>query len=160
MTERKLQQFGTPDELFNHPATVFVAGFIGSPPMNLVPAKIVQVDGAKRLQMGAASFTPQTARVRALMSKAFNDRVVVGLRQSAITITDSGTPNSISTEVYTVEPTGDVTFVQARVGEVMCTLGAPNNAYRAGPGEPITVALDEDRLYLFDRESGRAITDS
>ena len=109
--------------------------------------------------MGLASFTPKSDRVRKLMAGVVGDTVVIGLRQSAITMTVAGAPNSIATEVYTVEPTGDVTFVQARIGNTMCTIGAPNNLYRAHPGEPIALAIDEDRLYLFDADTGRSITD-
>jgi len=52
------------------------------------------------------------------------------------------------------------TFIQALPGATMCTIGARNSAYRARPGTPIAISIDESRLYLFDDGSGRAIAEA
>lgn len=157
MDKGKVQQFGTPDELFNRPNNVFVAGFIGNPPMNLIPAQIVSEGGDKKLRMGQVTFAPQSARVHDLINKAAGDKVVVGIRNTAIHMVAADTPHTVNTQVYTVEPTGDVTYVQANIGDKMCTISSPDVAYRGRLGDPLSLKLDENRLYLFDELTGKAI---
>ena len=157
MDKGKVQQFGSPDELFNRPNNVFVAGFIGNPPMNLIPAQLVSEGGSKKLRMGQITYSPQTGHVHDLMNKAAGEKVIVGLRNTAIQMVAPGTAGSILTEVYTVEPTGDVTYVQTNIGDKMCTISSPDVAYRGRLGDPLTLRIDETRLYLFDDLSGKAI---
>jgi multiple sugar transport system ATP-binding protein len=157
MDKGKVQQFGSPDELFNQPANVFVAGFIGNPPMNLIKGQIVNEQGNKKIQLGTTTLSIRTSRVETLLNKAPGDKVVVGLRHPSIHMMPLGTPDTISSKVYTIEPTGDVTYVQALIGDTMCTINATDSGYRANFDEPLALKLDENKLYLFDELSGKAI---
>lgn len=157
MDHGKVQQYGTPDEVYNRPNNLFVAGFIGSPPMNLIPAKRIGSPGAYALQMGSVLLTPNTPRVQALLAKAPGQDVVVGIRHGAISIVPAGTPGSIATQVYTVEPTGDITFVQVYIGDKLCTLSTSEHGFRIRAGEALSVQLNEDRLYLFEAHGDGAV---
>ncbi len=154
MDKGKVMQFGSPDDVFNHPANLFVAGFIGSPPMNLVPATIN--DG--KLALGGNTITPSTSRLQNLVAAAPAKEVVLGFRHSTLRMVPTGTPNTLTCSIYTVEPTGDTTFVQTRLGDTLCTLSNSDPGYRGNFNDPLHLLPDEDRLYLFDTASGLAIT--
>jgi multiple sugar transport system ATP-binding protein len=154
MDRGKVQQYGTPNEVYNKPTNLFVAGFIGSPPMNLIPATRVGSPGAYSLQMNAVSYAPKSPRVQSMLSKASSADVVIGIRHGAISIVPAGTPGSIATHVYTVEPTGDITYVQATIGDKLCTLSTNEHGFHINAGEALSLQLNEDRLYVFDAKSG------
>jgi multiple sugar transport system ATP-binding protein len=159
MDRGKVQQYGTPYEVYNKPANLFVAGFIGSPPMNLVPARLLGAPGSYQLQLDETTLTPRTERVQRLLRKTSSPELMLGIRHGAISMAPSGAPNSVATQVYTVEPTGDVTYVQAKIGGKLCTLSTNDIGFRASIGEPLHLVLNEDRLYFFEAVSGAALND-
>jgi multiple sugar transport system ATP-binding protein len=157
MDKGKVQQFGTPDELFNRPTNTFVAGFIGSPPMNLIPATLKRENGQLHLQMDGVQFTPRSERVQAVLSKAQSDQLVMGVRHTAFQLGATNAADSLATQIYTVEPTGDVTFVQAHIGSQLVTASTGDPHFRGRIGAPISLTVDESRLYLFDAQSTLAM---
>ena len=157
MDKGKVQQFGSPDELFNRPANTFVGGFIGSPPMNLIPATLVRQDGMLSLQLADKKFTPQSERVRTLLSKTTHEKLVLGVRHTAFQIGAPTQVNGLATRIYTVEPTGDITFVQAHIGEQLITVSSTDPHFSGNSGDAIALTIDESRLYLFDAQSTLAL---
>jgi multiple sugar transport system ATP-binding protein len=157
MDKGKLQQLGTPDEVFNKPANTFVAGFIGSPPMNLIPATLRRENGLPRLQMENVTFTPRSERAQAILNKAPHEQLIVGVRHTAFRIGAAAQSDGIPTQIYTVEPTGDTTFVQARIGSQLVTVSTTEPNFRASSGDAISLTIDENRLYLFDAQSTVAL---
>ena len=171
-----LQQYDTPRSLYDHPANVFVATFIGSPAMNLYEAGLeaagTLVLGSQRLELPA----PAAARVAAFQGR----KVLVGIRPEDLTVSASG--SALVADVRFVEVLGseqhvyfsiDATPAGAAAGAVVADesaeagilLGsAPNGAARLDPrvavqpGGRITFALDPARLYFFDPDTGQAIT--
>ncbi len=146
-----LQQCGTPLEVYEQPANVFVAGFIGTPPMNLLPAT-VGPDGA-RLE-GHGFELPMPERLRPLVAGA-EQRVVVGLRPELVFVdADSiaGDHGSVPVQVEVVEPLGHENIVHGRVGDqfVTATLD-PHQSPKVGEATEFLVALDG--LHLFDADT-------
>jgi multiple sugar transport system ATP-binding protein len=146
-----LQQYATPDEIYNHPVNTFVAGFIGSPAMNLLRGTVTTHDGQAAIA-GEGGWVlplePEPAR-RALASSG---QVIVGVRHGHMRM--SLTPQSgwMEGRVYTVEPTGDLTYVHLKLGDQL--LVASNHAdFRAAPDAPIWIMFDQDHLHLFDTET-------
>jgi multiple sugar transport system ATP-binding protein len=173
-----LQQYDTPRSLYDRPANVFVATFIGSPAMNLYEAGLeapgILVLGSQRLELPAAA----AARVAAFQGR----KVLAGIRPEDLAVSGSG--SALVADVRFVEVLGseqhvyfsiDATPAGAAVGaaavgadesaEAGILLGsAPNGAARVDPrvavqpGGRITFALDPARLYFFDPDTGQAIT--
>ncbi len=140
-----VQQIGTPDEIYRDPANTFVAGFIGSPPMNLIQGEVS--DGV---------FTAPGIRVPGLPI-AGNRAVTLGVRpEDCHVVAGEGHLNAT---VFGVEPTGDVTFLTLRAGEKYIEVKA-NRDYRADLDASQAVNFDERCLYLFDGESGQRIRTS
>jgi multiple sugar transport system ATP-binding protein len=143
MNKGKIQQLGTPDEVYNNPNHIFVAGFIGSPPMNLIKG---------RIEGGA--FVGPGIRVEKIGRKADGD-VVLGIRPEDIEITEPKGAHLAST-IYALEPTGDMTLVMAMAGEqLVVAKGA--RTFRQEIGTPVAFTFDLARIYLFDAASGERL---
>jgi multiple sugar transport system ATP-binding protein len=134
MRDGKIQQVGTPREVYEHPANSFVAQFIGTPPMNLVPATV---------ENGMAFSIPV---------KAENGRkVILGIRPEHL---NHG--GSIKAVVDVVEPIGHESIVYATAGDQKLTMiFDPHDTPKTG--ETISLSVDPQRVHLFDAETGNAI---
>jgi multiple sugar transport system ATP-binding protein len=143
MNKGKIQQLGTPDEVYNNPANVFVAGFIGSPPMNLIKGDLEN-----------GTFSGASTRVEGL-GKGSRKGVILGVRPEDITVAEAGQGNLNST-LYSLEPTGDQTLVAAFAGEQM-VVAKCSRSFRQELDTPISLGFDTARCYLFDAESGERI---
>jgi multiple sugar transport system ATP-binding protein len=158
MNHGVLQQYASPQEVFHKPANTFVAGFMGSPPMNLLPAEIVQEGGQYQLTGDGFAIRPSSPRLQAILQGAPNKKVVMGVRHTGLPLIPHADHGSIPAHIYTVEPTGDVSYVYVMVGNQMVISSTPNAAYRAKSGEMVSLKLDEDHLHLFDSASTNALT--
>jgi multiple sugar transport system ATP-binding protein len=152
-----IEQLGTPDEVYNHPASLFVAGFVGSPAMNFLPAEYQ--DGATpQLQIADGAFTlPVDSRWAAsIREQATGNRFTFGVRSEDIALFTSEGPGRIPSEVYVMEPLGDVNLFDLRIGEhIVKSKTLPN--FRLGIGEKVWLELASDKLHLFDASTERAV---
>jgi multiple sugar transport system ATP-binding protein len=140
MRAGKLQQVGTPLEVYEHPANVFVAQFIGTPPMNLLQATVA--DSTLRASSFALPLPFPLEEGR---------RVVVGIRPEHLT---GG--SAIRATVDMVEPIGHETIVYASAGaEKLVAIFDPHEAPRVG--EAISFGVNDAKLHLFDATSETAL---
>jgi multiple sugar transport system ATP-binding protein len=163
MNHGEVQQFAAPDTVYNRPANLFVARFLGTPPMNTVPARLARRDGGLEAIIGAGR--PDAIRLPLLPQSdtvgGFVDRdVVLGLRPECIGEAGrvfAGTPASrIEARVEVIEPTGAETVVLlALAGARMRARVAPD--VRLKVSEVATFAVDTRRICLFDPETERLI---
>jgi len=147
-----LKQVGTPMELYDRPANVFVASFIGTPPMNFVAATVA--DGGTAL--AASKFTiPVPASLRGVTGKHAGSKVVVGIRPENVLEAGSetrGETAQLPAEVEIVEPLGNEVIVHARVGEALFV--AKLDPHRAPKlGDKVKLVIELDALHLFDAET-------
>ncbi|RDJ26691.1 sn-glycerol-3-phosphate ABC transporter ATP-binding protein UgpC [Bosea caraganae] len=161
-----IEQLGTPAELYRYPATTFVASFIGSPAMNLIPARLAQaIVGLKAiLPDGSQSALPVLARpgVKAEQAKAGTD-VLVGLRPEDLELVAADAPDIWMTGwVDVVEPLGAEALVLVKTGPeqaqatIPLTVRSPNDCgFR--PGERVGLRIDASKCALFDAGDGQAI---
>jgi multiple sugar transport system ATP-binding protein len=138
----RIEQAGAPLELYNNPANLFVAGFIGSPEMNLFDAQYeggaeVRVKGGQAMPLGQAlDITPGT-------------EIVYGVRPQHIGLGSTGVPG----EVLVVEPTGDAQEVLAKIGDEDISVVVRDHKLLS-PGETIHLVIDPDKLFVFDKTTG------
>jgi multiple sugar transport system ATP-binding protein len=153
----QVHQYGTPLEVFDTPADLFVASFIGSPAMNILHGTLQQ-DGAPLVRVGSSRW-PLPQRLYAA-AKAMNagPEVAYGIRHRDLAISRSEIPESVHGIVYAVEPTGDITFVHVRVGSDQIVASVEPDVHFA-PDEDVWLAPDLDRLHFFDGVTGLAIRD-
>jgi multiple sugar transport system ATP-binding protein len=133
----RIVQVGTPEEVFSKPATVAVAGFLGNPPMNLVPARL---DGGRAHIEGSVLELPSL--------KNFGTKeVILGARPSAVRIAGEGLPATVMMS----EALGEESYADLAVGELLVRAKV-----RERPAEraQVRVQFDAQALHVFDRQTG------
>jgi multiple sugar transport system ATP-binding protein len=160
MNDGRIEQVGTPIELYNAPTTRFVAAFIGSPAMNLVPCTLTENAGALTIVLGdGLSFPVPAARTARYKAKAGGAKLLFGLRPEHMTELRAQTagnqhPFEITPDV--TEPMGMETLVFFRVqGVDVC--GRTNPGANAQPGQPLRMLADLDQMHLIDDETGKVL---
>ena len=141
MNKGIVQQVGTPKEIYDRPGNTFVAGFIGSPAMNLV-------DG----ELANGVLTGSNLRIEGLAGP--NGPVTLGFRAEDATPTENA--GEITAPVYTVELLGDATMITVRLGDALVSVKAHKD-YRVEIGQNVSVAVPSAICHLFDRTSGARI---
>ena len=157
MKDGIIQQFGTPKQIYNDPANLFVASFIGSPPMNFIPLRLQRRDG--RLLAVLDSGQARCELPLGMQDAGLEDRdVIVGIRAEQIVLAPAE-PNGlpmIRAEVQVVEPTGPDTlvFVSLNGIKVCCRL-APDDA--PAVGQSLNLQFDPAKVLLFDANTGERL---
>ncbi|MFC6489604.1 ABC transporter ATP-binding protein [Nitratireductor sp. GCM10026969] len=143
-----VEQIGQPLELYDSPANLFVAGFIGSPAMNMISGRL---DPEDRTVFVAEDGT--RLPVADPGEAAAGQKLVYGLRPEFIRLDDEGIP----AEVVVIEPTGYETHMIVRLGggDANCVF---RERVRAAPGETISLGIDARHVHLFDAETGRRLS--
>jgi multiple sugar transport system ATP-binding protein len=152
-----IEQVGTPNELYHHPRTRFVAGFIGSPAMNFVPCRLEEASGALRILLpGGHAFPVPAERTERYRRHAGSADLVFGLRPEHVTETHRNVePNQEAFEVTleVTEPMGMETLVYFQLdGAEVC--GRVNPSAGAEAGQPMTLLADLNHMHLIDGTSG------
>jgi multiple sugar transport system ATP-binding protein len=159
MHSGKIEQIGTPNDLYHHPKTRFVAAFIGSPAMNLVPAR-VETDGSGLSVRLCETLRFPIPESRAAHLRAYTGKeVVFGLRPEHITETrgrEKGSGHEFSITLDVVEPMGMDTMVFFKVdGIEVCGRVEPSAA--KGPGETMQLLANLDHMHLVDPTTNAVI---
>ena len=142
-------QYATPSEVYNTPAALFVAGFTGSPPMNLVPCSLE----AGRAILGDTSIAlPAALAQAAQQAKSLR----FGIRPENIALQAFADSTEIPAKVVLTEPLGAETLVTFSVGNAELVARCSAN-FRQPPGTPLNLHLSQSHMHLFDADSGLAI---
>ena len=141
MSQGRVQQVGTPTDIYDRPANTFVAGFIGSPAMNLIGGEIA--DGTFR----APGITVAGLRTDV------RGPVTLGFRAEDAALSDVG---QISAPVYTMELLGEATMITVRIGPDIAAVKAAKDV-RARIGETAHIAVPATACHLFDHATGQRI---
>lgn len=138
-----IEQIGAPLDLYDRPANVFVAGFIGSPSMNLF-------DGVAR--SGRIEALGTSLPIPDGLALTEGQQVTYGIRPEHLTLADTGIPCTVGV----IEPTGSETHVVVRAaGQEITGLFRERHAFK--PGQPLHLLPDPNAAHLFDRQSGLRI---
>jgi multiple sugar transport system ATP-binding protein len=152
MKDGKIQQVGTPLEIYDRPQNLFVANFIGTPPMNFIPAELREGGTV----LAASRYTlPVPEPLRSATANGDGRKIVVGVRPEHLhdpSDPATGPTARLPVEVEVVEPLGDEVIVHARAGDDLLV-------YKVEPhhppefGQKLEVVLEVDRLHLFDAKT-------
>jgi len=144
MRDGRIEQTGAPLEVYDSPRNLFVAGFIGSPAMNLINGTLKTAGGARRVETDDGVALPLPANAPG----ADGQRVIYGLRPDHMRVGDG-----VKAVVDVVEPTGADTLVFARVGkQSICGAFAERHSFK--PGQTIALEPQLANVHLFDAQSG------
>jgi multiple sugar transport system ATP-binding protein len=150
MRDGVVEQRGRPLELYDKPANLFVAGFIGSPAMNFLPATLKRSPQGMRLQMANGVTVPAPADAAGVDGQ----KVVFGTRPEHLTLGADG--EGLPVTVVVVEPTGADTQVFAKFADTELT-AVFRERHDFRPGDAIRLVPDHERTHLFDAESGKSL---
>ncbi|MBZ9556727.1 MULTISPECIES: ABC transporter ATP-binding protein [unclassified Modicisalibacter] len=167
MRDGRILQLGTPDEVYNDPADMFVAGFMGSPSMNFIHAALEGNPGDYRLRIdtqagqGALTLPWPGERETPEMARCVGETVILGLRpehfsEEDVRLGDQAEGTLFEATTTVVEPTGADTLLQVSLGETEATV-------RLGPksrlvaGERVALRIDMSRAVLFEEDSERRL---
>lgn len=160
MNRGRIEQIGSPNELYHAPKTRFVAGFIGSPAMNFLPAQLEEADGLLRVRLSEEIMLPVPQR-RAARYRPYLGRVglIFGLRPEHLTENKpngGAPPGVIDALIEVAEPLGMETLVFFRIsGLDVCGRVSPNAAAREGVRMRLYASLDN--MHLIDDGTGTVI---
>ncbi len=138
-----LQQLDTPAKIYNDPANLFVAQFIGSPPMNVVHGSL---EGSAFKTKGSSVDVSVSGKIA---------KAILGVRPEDCAVVDPAKGN-IKGEIYAVELIGDHTLVTIKTGTDMLTVKAPKD-FTGAIDKNIGISLVKDRLFVFDAGSGARV---
>jgi multiple sugar transport system ATP-binding protein len=151
----ELQQFDTPAEVYHHPRNLFVAGFMGSPPMNFLEGELASDNGAYRFEAPGIRY-PLPPALSGAAQHAPSRKITFGVRPEDIDLAANGAASSVAAQVYIQEPLGSDLFLTLDVGgQHIKARVSPDIDVRVG--ETLHVTLDDNRLHLFD-EQGESLT--
>jgi len=148
LAEGHIQQVGTPDEIYNRPANLFVADFIGSPAMNFFN---VELDGSSLSGEGFTYPVPKDI-AESVRDSTTNSKLTLGIRPEDISITDSPTDQTIQATVDVVEPVGSDNYIYAQVADQDVTLRVSSEV-KPTPGDTVSIQYDVGNIHLFDTET-------
>jgi multiple sugar transport system ATP-binding protein len=150
-----LQQIGTPLEVYDDPVNVFVAGFIGEPPMNLLKSTITSVAGGYMFTFeGSDLHVPVPERYNHVVKDGM--MVTLGVRPVDVLIAGEGEHSGTPIPVAIYEDLGDERRVSVRVGENLLNLTTTDQVYY-NQGDIISLRLNAEKTHLFDIETGNRI---
>jgi len=156
MNEGKIQQVGTPEEIYAKPANVFVASFIGTPPMNIVRCLYSEESNSLR----CPGFTYRLPKQwRELLAERRSDEILLGVRPEDVAILEPGTalePHARA-EVLVVEPLGRDIVITVALDEETTMKIVARPGTRVGVGERIGLRFEPEKIHLFDGRTGQAL---
>jgi len=158
MNHGVLQQVGTPDEVYNYPKNIFVAGFIGSPPMNFIDFTLTASSDKQVIDAGSFRIELPGDLGEVLVNKARTQELVLGVRPEHIKVFTEkpSMKNIIEAEVYVVEPLGSETILDLKIGEYLIKARIPGTISTSVGGK-VWLLFDMDKIHVFDKKSGKAI---
>lgn len=150
LRDGEVQQIADPITLYTHPRNIFIAGFIGSPPMNFISGKISRKNNHLIFQNSTVHVPLD------IMYDAFTGReVIMGIRPSDFS-TQIGTPITMTVDV--IEPMGSELYIYGRCEEVPLSARLTMDDVHPHVGENVTLKIDATKVYLFDAETEENIS--
>lgn len=152
MNQGVIEQLGSPQEIYDRPASLFVADFIGSPPMNLLPFSGRLARGDSSIRLGAAVVT-----VPALREDGTEGEFVLGVRPEHVAFDES---SSLRAQVVETEYLGTNQIVIVATAEGASLKARLPSSLAVRPGDQVGLVFRSERLSLFERTTGRALRTS
>ena len=159
MNEGVLQQVGTPSDVYQHPANLFVAQFVGSPVMNIAKARLKANGAHTRVMLGdgAAAFDfPRDLEERMAGASRPDVDFVLGVRPEAVLVSREEAAGHVPVEAHIIEPLGAYDIVDLKVGSEFLRARTASG-FVGRPGDTVWAKLDENQTHFFDSKSGDAI---
>jgi multiple sugar transport system ATP-binding protein len=155
MRSGEIVQIGTPEDVYDKSANIFVAGFIGTPPTNFLDVELAADNGDYYLKNPHFKFKLGQVRAGQILEQGSKD-LVIGVRPEDIELADSPEEATFSTDCLVTEPQGSHQIVAVELDNQIMKIVAPTQP-KVYPGQRIHLAFHEDRVHFFDKKTGLRI---
>ena len=163
MKDGVVQQIDSPQNLYEHPVNLFVAGFMGSPQMNFIDATLSEEEGAYYLTFDGGKIRVPEDKLTAKVKEKVGQEVVFGIRPENIHDEEAfigmNPESCIDVNVDITEMMGAETYLYIKIGEKTNAIARVNPRTTAKVGDTIKVGFDLTKLHIFDKETSLTITD-
>ncbi|HWA13459.1 MAG TPA: ABC transporter ATP-binding protein [Burkholderiales bacterium] len=159
MNEGVLQQVGTPTEVYQHPANLFVAQFIGSPIMNVVNGAVRPANDGTQVILGeddASLVFPRQLHPMIVERRHAEDELAIGVRPEGVLVERVQTPGYLPVEAHIIEPLGPFDIVDLKFGRQMLRARTPSG-YVGKAGDVVWARLDETQTHFFSTRTGESL---
>jgi len=154
MNKGKILQYSEPHDVYEKPANIFVAGFIGSPPMNFIKASILEKDSKIILDAGFFQYELRRDLGEIVKKGASGSEVMIGFRPEHMLLSREKQANSVfQADVYVIEPMGSRIIVDLKAGDYLLKAVTPPTAEIPPPGQKVWVGFPAERLHVFDAKT-------
>lgn len=153
-----LQQLGTPEQVYNEPENTFVAGFIGSPPINFLDFDLVEKDSGFCFELHGISI--KLSHVMSKMISSLSNRsVVIGIRPRDVVFVNDESFDGLTMrgEVSFTEMLGDDVIVDVRIGDKSIKVANTSSNHDLRIGKKVIVGFPYDKIHLFDAKTGKRV---
>jgi multiple sugar transport system ATP-binding protein len=152
MRDGRIQQIGTPLQVYGRPANKFVAGFIGAPAMNFIDVTVHSETGATSVEAAGLRLTVSAADARALAARN-GRRVIMGVRPEHLVLGDGAPGAGFDARVEVVEQLGSEILLETRAGSHHVTVARVAAEAPITPGDQVRLSAQLGRLHFFDPET-------
>jgi len=156
MHEGKLQQVDTSENIYFCPTNAWVAGFVGSPPMNFFDCTIVEKNGQDILDAGEFQIPLSKELLRVIRKGSSASELILGVRPEDTKVGKGPVPGAMQGRVYVTEPIGDCVIVDVKIGEVLIKAKA-DAMFQARIEDSVYLSFNTERMHVFDKKTGTTI---
>jgi multiple sugar transport system ATP-binding protein len=159
MNKARVVQIGAPLDVYRNPADTFVARFLGSPPMNLMPGRLARAAGGMTIEVAGCTLPIERWSAEAIATQLSTGRITVGVRPEEFRLVEAKQGDlTIAGTIVAVEPLGAETLFVVDLGRDAGEITARFHGHETAEiGSTVQLAFDPAALYLFDPDNGRAI---
>jgi len=152
MNNGTIRQYDSPEMLYEHPTELFVARFIGSPPMNFIDGTLVERHG--RVVLDASDLTYDMTDYRGMLEKEINSEMILAIRPEYISLTENN-ESSFEAKVNIIEPIGERMILNLNIGKY--PLKANIRKSKVSSGQKVKIAFDKEHVRLFNKKTEKIV---
>jgi multiple sugar transport system ATP-binding protein len=150
-----IEQIGTPDDVYNHPKSLFVAGFIGAPTMNFIPCRLTDAAESPSLSLPEGIVLPLPGKLAERYSAHRDRDLILGLRPEVFGLSDAANA-VVSPRINVVEPLGSDTLFFFEIGDAEVVARTPPIT-DLKPGDALPLSIDMAKMHLFDAATEKVL---
>ncbi len=155
MKHGRILQFDPPTKVYDMPADQFVAGFIGTPPMNFLEGQVRRENGAIKAYIGNFSLTP-IPEMNEILSAYEGKRIVIGIRAENMEAFSTPSENALEVKVLVVEPLGSQNLLTIQIGNDIIKVSTHPD-FKATMNQSIWIKFPSDKIRWIDRDTGKSL---
>lgn len=155
LKDGRLRQFSTPEDMYNHPADQFVAGFTGSPPMNFIPGTCAERNGRLIFTSEEITIDIPSPLADAIKRNSTSSRLTLGIRAENISLHTKSNSGLIKTKLYAQELRGIDLLITLEIGKTLVKVITSQLPKKIS--DEVWVSIPEDKMYFFDGKTGKCL---